>query len=132
MSDQIELEKAAKSGDGCAMRDALANIPFDEHLRAIQDLQQKLGNGSGLDIKIAQGSTASHFDFSISSDGLSTAKLNELPQKLHVSSEQLRQIAQTARNGLPPMVLFHESYNFSTDSGSLNLNNKSDCHSKSR
>ncbi len=123
-----KMQNAGDSRKGCSIRDALAEIPFTEHLKALQDLKNAGGNPSKLDVRIAEGSTANNFDVSVYSSGASDKTMSELAKKLGIDEKELQTIAKNARGDRKPEPLFHERFQIDSETNKfvIDLN----CHDR--
>ena len=63
--DTKDLEKKAEQGRGCDLRDLLMDIPAEDHLAIIRELQRKSVGNPKLQIEISDGAKESNFKFSI-------------------------------------------------------------------
>jgi hypothetical protein len=126
-----ELDNAAQTAalDGCPLRDALGNIPWTEHLQAIQSMKQHLASDSRLDVLITPGSVPNAFEYSVySTRGPSNAEIDNLAQALKMSSEEVRQMVAQSRRNMPPMLILHEKFDLKAGATSSSFNYKIDCY----
>ena len=126
-----ELDTAAQTAglDGCPLRDALLNIPWTEHLQAIQEMQQSLPKGSSLDVKITPGSVANAFEYSVYSASVqSNVDIDKLAQGLKMNPDAVREMVAQSRRNAPPMLILHEKFDLKAGAASSSFNYKIDCH----
>lgn len=129
MEDLVgKMQQAGDSLKGCGIQDALADIPFTEHLQAIRDLQKANPGKTNLDIQIKDGSTPTDFDLSIYANGPSKNMMSDLAKKLGMDDKEFEGLTANARKGMAPQLLLHEKFQINAATNKFTLDIK--CNGK--